>query len=173
MAYGPKNIPRLHAVHIDARVLGFTAALATVTGLIFGLLPALRAVKPDLNRSLKSGLRTIGDYEGKWLRGSLVAGELAISLMLLAGAGLLLRSFAKLQAVEPGFTSSHLLTFDLSLPQAGYPDGNKTLAFSDDLLQRLQTLPGVRSAAVASIRPFSGQNFSSSFVVKAAAPVLG
>jgi putative ABC transport system permease protein len=170
LAYGPQDIPRIHSVQVDAHVLEFTAALAVVTGLIFGLLPAWRASKPNVNQSLKSGPRTVGRHEGKWLRSSLVAGELALSLALLAGAGLLLRSFAKLQGVDPGFTPSHVLTFNLTLPEASYPDGNRTAAFYDDLLQRIQSLPGVRSSAVTSIRPFSGDDFSSSFVVTGAPP---
>ena len=170
VAHGPQNIPRFHGVRIDAQVLGFTAALAVVTGLVFGLLPAFRAVRPDVNQSLKSGVRTTGDQGGKWLRGSLVAGELAISLVLLAGAALLLRSFTNLLGVTPGFTPSNLLTFQLSLPEAAYPDGNRAAAFSDDLLQRIQALPGVRSAAVTFIRPFSGDDFSSSFEVTGAPP---
>ncbi|HVO80976.1 MAG TPA: ABC transporter permease, partial [Terriglobales bacterium] len=170
LAYGPHDIPRLHSVRIDTPVLAFTAGLALVTGLIFGLLPALRTARPVVAESLKSGVRTVRGREGRWLRASLVAGELAVSLALLAGAGLLLRSFGKLVAVDPGFVPSHLLTFNLSLPEATYPNGDRTAAFSDDLLQRIQALPGVRSVAVTSIQPLSGEDFSSSFVVEGAPP---
>jgi putative ABC transport system permease protein len=101
----------------------------------------------------------------------LVAGELAISLTLLAGAGLLLRSFGNLLTVDPGFDPSHLLTFKLNLPEAAYSDGNRTAAFTDELLAKIEAVPGVRSAAVTFLQPLSGADFSSSFTVKGAPPV--
>jgi putative ABC transport system permease protein len=166
LLYGPRDIPRIQGVHIDGSVLAFSAVLAGITGVIFGIFPALRAARPDLNQSLKSGTRTTGDREGRWLRSSLVASELALSLVLLAGAGLLLRSFLQLQSVDPGFNPVDVLTFDLSLPQVGYPNGGRVAAFSNDLLQRLQALPGVESAAVVNPRPLSGDDYSSSFTIK-------
>jgi putative ABC transport system permease protein len=166
LAHGPQDIPRIHSVHIDTRVLAFTGVVAIITGVIFGLMPALRGSRPDLTRSLKSGLQTVGDPGGKWLRSSLIACELAISLALLTGAGLLLRSFANLLSVDPGFSPSKLLTFNLNLPEAGYPDGDRTAAFSQALLERLKSLPGVHKVGLSSIQPFSGDDFSSSFDVK-------
>ena len=166
LLYGPQDIPRIHGVQMDGNVLAFGAVLAGVTGLIFGLFPALRAARPDLNRSLKSGTRTTGDREGKWVRSSLVTSEIALSLVLLVGAGLLLRSFLRLQAVDPGFNPTKVLAFDLSLPEAGYSDGGRVAAFTNDLLQRLRALPGVESAAVINPRPLSGDDYSSSFKIK-------
>ena len=167
---GPQDIPRIQGIHLDATVLGFNLALAAFTGLAFGILPALRAARPDVNLALKSGGRTVGDHEGKWVRSSLVAGELALSLVLLAGAGLLLRSFMRLQAVDPGFNPSNVLTFDLSLPQARYSDGKRVADFTDDLVQRLRSLPGVESAAVITPRPLSGDDYSSSVEIKGQPP---
>jgi putative ABC transport system permease protein len=95
-----------------------------------------------------------------------VTSELALSLVLLVGAGLLLRSFLHLQSVDPGFNPMNVLTFDLSLPQGGYSDGGKVAVFANDLLQRLRALPGVESAAVVNPRPLSGDDYSSSFTIK-------
>jgi putative ABC transport system permease protein len=169
--YGPKDIPRIQGVQLDGNVLLFNLALAVITGLAFGIAPALHARRPDLNRSLKSGTRTVGDHEGKWLRSSLVAGELALSLVLLAAAGLLLRSFMRLQAVDPGFNAENVLTFDLALPEAQYKDGKSVSEFTEGLLQRLKALPGVESSAVVEPRPLSENDYSSSVKIKGQAPV--
>lgn len=168
--YGPKDIPRIQAVHLDGNVLLFNLALAVVTGLTFGMFPAVQAGRPDLIRWLKSGTRTVGDHEGKWLRSSLVAGELALSLVLLAAAGLLLRSFMHLQAVDPGFNAENVLTFDLALPDAQYKDGKRVSDFTEDLLQRLKALPGVESTAVVVPRPLSEDDYSSSITIKGQPP---
>jgi putative ABC transport system permease protein len=168
--YGPKDIPRIQAVHIDGNVLLFNLALAVITGFTFGMFPALQASHPDLIRWLKSGTRTVGDHEGKWLRSSLVTGELALSLVLLAAAGLLLRSFMRLQAVDPGFNAENVLTFDLALPDAHYKDGKRVSDFTEDLLQRLKALPGVESTAVVVPRPLSDDDYSSSVSIKGQPP---
>jgi putative ABC transport system permease protein len=167
---GPQDIPRVQGIHLDGIVLAFNLTLAVITGLAFGLLPALHATRSDVNRSLKSGARTAGDHEGKWLHSSLVACELALSLVLLAGAGLLLRSFMRLQSVDPGFNPQNILTFDLSLPEAQYKDGRRVSDFTEDLLQGLKSLPGVESAAVVTPRPLSGNDYSSSVKIKGQPP---
>jgi putative ABC transport system permease protein len=166
LVFGPQDIPRIQSTRLDSRVLVFSFCIAMLTGMILSVLPALRAWRLDLHQSLKSGTRAAGDHEGKWLRSSLIVGELALSLLLLAGAGLLLRSFLRLQSVDPGFNPSGVLTFDLALPEAEYPDGARVAAFSNQLLERLQSLPGVVSAAVVSPRPLSGNDYSSSFKIK-------
>jgi putative ABC transport system permease protein len=100
----------------------------------------------------------------------LVAGEIGLSLVLLAGAGLLLRSFLRLESVDPGFNPAGILTFDLALPEIQYPDGSRVAAFSNDLLERMQSLPGVESAAVVRPAPLSGNDYSSSIKIKGQPP---
>ena len=168
--YGPKDIPRIQGVHLDGNRLLFTLALAVITGLTFAIPGVATARRIDLNRSLKSGTRTVGDHEGKWLRSALVSGELALSLMLLAGAGLLLRSFNRLQAVNPGFNAENVL-LDLALPEAQYKDGKRVADFTEELLQRLKALPGVESTAVVEPRPLSENDYSSSVKIKGQPPV--
>lgn len=170
LQYGPQDIPRIQSVQLDSHVLMFSLLLAVVTGVIFGVLPAFHASHPQLSDSLKSGSRVLGDHEGRLLRSSLVAGEIALSLVLLAGAGLLLRSFLRLQSVDPGFNPAGLLTLDLALPEIRYPDGNRVAVFSNDLLERMRSLPGVESAALVQPAPLSGNDYSSSFKVNGQPP---
>jgi putative ABC transport system permease protein len=168
--FGPRDIPMLEAIRADGSVLAFTFGLTLLTGLIFGLVPALKAAKADLNDSLKTGLRSVGPGERGWLRGALVTGELALSLVLLTGAGLLVRSFLRVTGVDPGFDPSHLLIFDLSLSEAAYPDGARVAQFSDSLLAHLKGLPQVGAASTVFPRPLSGEPFTSSFSIKGAPP---
>jgi putative ABC transport system permease protein len=158
VALGRKVIPQLAAVSLDGRVLGFTAGLSLVTGLLFGLVPALRVSAITLSDTLKEGARNISVSHDTF-RKALAATEIALSLVLLAGAGLLLRSFSKLYGIDPGFRSDHLLTMDIGLPSAKYPAGtDKPLAFYRDLLGRINTLPGVESAGAVNVLPL-GTNF--------------
>ncbi len=168
--FGPHDIPRLDTIHVDTWVLVFTFGLTLLTGLIFGLAPALKTAKADLIESLKTGLRSVGRGERDRLRGTLVAGELALSLVLLTGAGLLARSFLRVTGVDPGFDASNLLIFDLSLPDAAYPDGARVAQFANGLLTRLKGLPQVASASTVFPRPFSGEPFVSTFTIKGAPP---
>jgi putative ABC transport system permease protein len=169
--FGPQDIPRLDGIRVDASVLLFTFGLTLLTALMFGLAPALKAAKADLNESLKTGLRSVGRGEKGRLRGALVVGELALSLVLLTGAGLLIRSFLLVTRVDPGFDASHVLIFDLSLPKAEYPDGRRVAQFADSLLERLKGLPQIDSASTIFPRPLSEESFSSSVVIKGAPPV--
>ncbi len=168
--FGPRDIPRLDAIGMDGPVLAFTAGLAVLTGLIFGVIPALRASRTDLNESLKTGIRSVGSSEKGRLRGALVAGELALSLVLLTGAGLLVRSFLRVTHVDPGFDVSHVLIFDLSLPDAAYPDGPHIAQFADRLVDRLKALPQVQSAGTVFPRPLSAEPFNSTFSIKGEPP---
>src|SRR5262249_28851688 len=116
----PDNIPRLDQISIDARVLIFTTAVSLLTGIVFGLAPALQSTKPDLNESLKeSGKGSSAGGKGR-MRGALVTAEVALTLVLLAGAGLMIKSFLLLQKVSPGFKPDNLLTMRLRLPQTKY-----------------------------------------------------
>jgi len=165
---GPKDLPRLADVRADGSVLLFTGALAAATCLVFGLVPALRATRPDLIERLKSRERAGGGPRDGRLRAGLVVSEIALTLTLLVGAVLLLKSFHLLVNVDPGFDAGGALTFDLSLPSARYPDGAAQARFYSELLTRLETLPGVRSASGVLGLPLSGFGFSSSFTVDGA-----
>ena len=167
----PAGVPRLENVRVDGVVILFTMAIAIVTGLLFGLLPAFTATR-GLSHALKDGGRgAVGSSRGQRIRGVLVAGELALAVMLLAGAGLLLRSFVKLQAVDPGFKTDRALTFDLTLPDVRYREDDRRIAFFDQLLPRLRALPGVSGASAVMGLPMSGMDFIISFEVKGRPPV--
>jgi putative ABC transport system permease protein len=149
------GIPRLGAVSVDAATLGFTLLVAVVAGIGFGLIPALHAGRADLQEALKEGGRS-GTPGGNRTRGILVAAQVALSLMLLIGAGLLLKSFARLQQVELGFDAERVLTARLSLPEARYAAPAQQAAFYDALVTRVGALPGVSAAATVSWLPLSG-----------------
>ena len=156
VALGPADLPRVKEVTIDLRVLGFTLAVSLLTGILFGLLPALQASRPNLNERLKAGGRsaTSGTRRQR-LRGFLVIAEIALSLVLLVGAGLLIRSFLRLQAVNPGFNSRNVLTMQLDLSGPNYKKGAQVIAFHDQLLERLKRLPGVQYASTRSFVPIA------------------
>jgi putative ABC transport system permease protein len=153
VALGAKVIPQLVVVSIDSRVLIFTGALSLATGFIFGIIPAWRISALTLSDTLKEGARSLtGGNET--FRKSLAAAEIALSLALLVGAGLLLRSFAKLYGVDPGFRSDHLLTMDIGLPFVKYPAGtDKPVIFYRELVRRVDTLSGIESAGAVNVLP--------------------
>jgi putative ABC transport system permease protein len=156
VAIGARVIPQLVGVSMDSRVLAFTAVVSLLTGLLFGVVPAMRTSAFSLTESLQEGARGT-DSRHDLLRKTLAVSEIALALVLLAGAGLLLRSFSKLRAVDPGFRSDHLLTMDIGLPQAKYPEGTlKPRAFYRELLDRTNSLPGVERAGAVSILPLGG-----------------
>ena len=168
---GPKNIPRLNQVGLDPGVLLFALATAVVTAFLFGLIPAWKAARAQLVNSLRqSGVGT-GSHDSTRMRAALVTAEVALSLMLLTGAGLLIRSFARLAATDPGFDAANVMTFDLSLPSARYRDSGSVARLQDALLQKLQAVPGVSVAAETTCVPMSFNDFSSSFEVVGAPPV--
>jgi putative ABC transport system permease protein len=151
------SLPQAFTVGLDGWVLAFTLGMSVVTGLVFGIVPALRTAKLDLRETLNEGSRGSTDGPGQHrLRGSLVAVEIALAMLLLVGAGLLLRSFSRLQDVTPGFQPDHLLVADLPLSQTTYAKPEQRFEFYDRLVERAKTLPGVRSAAAASFLPVSG-----------------
>ena len=146
-AFGPDNLPRLHEVGIDGNVLIFTAAVSLLASLIFGAIPIVRRT-PDLVASLKEGARGMTTSRGgARLRSALVASQVALALMLLVGAGLMARSFWHLSRLDLGFNAEGVLTFQLGLPRADYPSREAAVAFHRELLDRLEGLPGVESAA--------------------------
>jgi putative ABC transport system permease protein len=160
-AFIPQDISQVKSITLDARVLGFTLLISLLTGLIFGLAPALQASALNLNETLKEGGRdSAAGSRGNRIRGLLVVAEVAVSLVLLVGAGLLINSFLRLRSVDPGFRSDNLLTMSIVLPQLKYPDHARRAAFYDDLLNRVEALPGVKSAAVTSQIPLLRQGDS-------------
>jgi putative ABC transport system permease protein len=164
VALGPFDQLRESEVGMDANVAWFTFALTVLTGLLFGLAPALKSSKPDLNESLNNGGR--GATAGAGLRSALVVSEIALSLVLLAGAGLMIRSFLRLQSVDSGFDPRNLLTLRLSLPEARYPEAQQVISFYQQLTDRLGRLPGVESVAATHALPLSGMGGVRPFTVE-------
>lgn len=162
----PDAIPRAQEVGLDTRVFLFTFGVSILTGLIFGLIPAWQASKVDVHETLKDGGR--GNSGARhWLRGSLVVTEVAAALVLLVGAGLLIRSFYLLNQVNPGFSYDHLWSANVSLPDKKYsPD--QRIKFWQQLTERLRAMPGVETAAVASGLPLGNNGWQTSFTVEGA-----
>jgi len=172
VAISPESFPRVQEINLDGRVIGFTLLVSISTGVIFGLAPALQVSRLDLNSSLKDGGR--GSAEGfgrRRLRSALIVAEVALTMILLVGAGLMIRSFDRLMRVDPGFRADNLLTMELSLPQARYGEGEpQTANFFREILGRIQTLPGVESVGATWILPLSGQGAGSGFDIEGRDP---
>lgn len=160
----PQVLPRLGELTIDPVVLGFALAISLVAAIIFGLAPAIQSSRASVSDSLKEGARSSGGRARHRLRAALVVGEVALSVALLIGAGLLMRSFWRLQQVNPGFNLDRLVTMNVNLPRPAY-DAVKSRAFYERLLPAVAALPGVRSAATSSDVPLSGGNTSSELTV--------
>jgi putative ABC transport system permease protein len=155
VAMAPANLPRLDTVDLDPLVLGFTIACAGISALLFGVLPALRASRPDLADVLRASGRTPGLGAGRLLRSGVVAAEVALSFVLLIGSGLMVRSFVALSHVDPGYNPANLLTFSLFNPRARTPD--ERAVFMRRVHDRLAAVPGVRAVTAASPFPLDGQ----------------
>jgi putative ABC transport system permease protein len=160
-----KFAPGWHNLGINLPVLLFTLGLSFISGIVFGLAPAWQVSKPNLNNALKEGGRqsSVGSHR---LRGSLVVFEMALSLVLLVGAGLLVRSFLALMKTDAGFNPDSLLTMTLILPNTKYREENQRAAFYSDLVNRVKAIPGVQSTAVVNYLPLGGSNSSDSFLVE-------
>ena len=168
----PQNLPRMSDVSLDGRALAFTAAVTLLTGLIFGLVPALQASKPNLTETMKdAGGR--GSTEGgrrQFVRGSLVVLEMASALLLLVGAGLLIKSFWRLQRIDPGFNPNNALTASVTLPSRKYPEENQQSAFFQQLLEKVRALPGVQAAGASNVVPLGG-DYVLGFVIEGRPPL--
>ncbi|HEY3933564.1 MAG TPA: ABC transporter permease [Gemmatimonadales bacterium] len=174
IASNPGRLPRVGDLAIDSHVVAFTLVIAIATGILFGLAPALRAWHTDLQPSLKDGARGgTADRSGQRIRRALVIAEIALALMLLAGGGLLIRSFARLAGVSPGFQPDHLLTFAIGLPPAKYKNDTVQTAFWSALMPRLEQVPGVVAAAGTTVVPFGGNWSTGSFNVEGYTPPQG
>jgi putative ABC transport system permease protein len=162
----PEDIPRLQQTRVDAVVLGFTLAVSLVASLLFGVAPALRASRPELQQALRDESRSSGGVRRRRLSSSIVATEIALALVLLVAAGLLLRSFVRLQRVELGFDPANLMTARMNLPEARYGRAPEVATFYQELATSLGQQPGVTAAAVASNVPLTGSGFNISMTIE-------
>jgi putative ABC transport system permease protein len=153
----PAWAPRVEEVGIDSRVLAFAVIVTTLTGIVFGVAPALRNSLPNFSESLKEGARGVSGRGGR-LRKTLVVSEVTMALTLLVGSALLVRGFFNLQSLDTGWRDENVLTFRLSLPQSEYPDGESVSNFYRPLIQKLETLPGVESAGAISNLPMQSNS---------------
>jgi putative ABC transport system permease protein len=161
VAISPPNTPRFDEIKPDVRVFAFTLALTVLTGLIFGLAPALQASRIDLNTGLKEGGRSgSGGVHSKRLRSMMMVSEIALSFMLLVGAGLLIKSFVRLREVSPGFAPDNVLTMRVSLLPAKYALGEPRVQLLRQTLEHLKTLPGVQSTGAVLSLPLGGDTFN-------------
>lgn len=170
VAISPTNILRIGDVGVDRWVLGYTLLISVVTGVLFGLAPAIFASKTELTETLKEGGRGGEGWRSKRLHKLLVVTETALALVLLVGAGLMVRSFRQLQQVDPGFDAPNVLTMQVALPALKYKTPEDAVAFYDQAIQRLEALPGVEAAAKVSELPFSGDQFDNAFSIEGRPP---
>ena len=158
VAIAPGELPRLQSAHVDARVLLFALATSVISGIILGLIPAWRAANPDLQTSLKEGETRSASAPRQALRKALVVSEVTLALVLLCGAGLLIRTLWKLNSVNPGFDPDKLVVAEVVLPKTKYPDAGRQTLFFQQLIERIKASPGVASAGGTSNLPLSGTN---------------
>jgi putative ABC transport system permease protein len=165
----PANLPRADEIGIDGKVFGFTLLISLLTGTLFGLVPALHASRLSLSNVLKEGGRSSGGIGHHHLRNLLVVSEVALALVLLIGAGLMLRSFMKLTSVDPGLDTKNILTADIRLPRGRYSPPRQA-AFYRQLLERLRMTPGVEAASAAFPLPLSGAEEGIGFDIEGGSP---
>jgi putative ABC transport system permease protein len=158
LAIAPAGAPRLSEVHLDLGVLTFAAVLTVATGILFGMVPALQAVRQNVGPALKDSGRNIQGGTGRTARRALIVAEVALALVLLVGGGLLIRTFLRLQAADLGFDPSNVLVGSILPPAAKYPTSKERIVFYDQLLERSATLPGVQTAALSSVIPLGGDS---------------
>ena len=162
----PADLPRLNEISLNGPVFLWTFGILILTGVLLGLVPALRASKPDLNNSLQETGRTTGGLKRSRLSGALVISEVALALLLLVGAGLMLRSSVRLQQVNPGFEGKNLLTLNIALPRQKYKESQQANRFFDQLLERIARLPGVEFAGGVDPLPMSGSDGTTGVLVE-------
>jgi putative ABC transport system permease protein len=158
IAIAPRNAPRVDEIGLDSTVLAFTVGLTILTGVLFGLMPALQTTRPDVAPALKEGGRGTAGPSGRRARHALVVAELAVALVLLVGSGLLLRTFLRLQAYDLGFDPDRVLVGSVLPPRVAYPKQEQQVTFYDRLLARVSVLHGVETAALSSILPLGGDS---------------
>jgi putative ABC transport system permease protein len=168
--FGPEDVPRLASAAINGPVFLFTFVAAIFSTLVFALIPALQLTRPNISESLQAGSRGAVGPESHHLRRILVIAQVALSLLLLAGAGLLIKTFANLRATKPGFDPSQAAVVQLILPKAKYPEPEKHRQFFEQILRKLAALPGVEAAGGAFPMPFSGNDTGSTFSIAGQPP---
>jgi len=173
VSYLPETLPRIDEIRLDWRVVLFSLGLSLLTGIVCGLIPAFAALKTSVNETLKEGGRTGSAVGHAWTRSGLVVGEIATALLLLAAAGLLLRSFEKMRSVDLGYHPDHVLSAAYSLPQKQYATQASVDEFNRSLLAGLRQLPGVKYAGLTSFLPASGGNSNTVFIVEGYTPPPG
>jgi predicted permease len=167
----PEDVPRMEQIGIDSAVLIFTLSVSLATGILLGLVPALQATKPDLIEALKEGsLSLAGSRQRNRVRSLLVVIEVALALVLLIGAGLMMKSFWRLREVRPGFDSHNLLTMQITLPEAKYEEPEEQSLFFHQLLERVQSIPGIESAGFATDPPLTDDS-RTDLTIEGQAPV--
>ena len=166
VALAPPDVPRLDQVSLDLTVLAFGVGISLLTGLLFGLAPALASARTELSAVMQESRRTGAGRESLRLRSGLVVAEIALALLLLVGAGLLVRSLVQLQTVDPGFDPHNIASIRVSLPESRYPETPEQIVFTAQALERLRTLPGVTSAAMVSELPLAGETVGHSIVLE-------
>jgi predicted permease len=171
LSEGP--IPRANEIGIDGRVLAFTFGLSLLTGLLFGLEPALQSSRTDLHETLKEGGRSGAAHTRGWMRSGLIVFEVTSTLVLLIGAGLLIKSFWRVQEVNPGFNPNNLLALQLDLPNTKYKEPAQIDGFYQRILTEIAALPGVKSVGLSSNIPMSRNGDASSFVIEGVTPLPG
>jgi putative ABC transport system permease protein len=170
----PANLARADELGIDPIVLLFTLGVAVATGLLFGLAPTLQVSRTNLQESLKEGGRgTASQRKGDAVRRTLVVAQMALALTLLTGAGLLVRSFVRLQAIDPGFDPDQLLTFQIAAPVSKYPNDTAFRVFFEETERAVAAVPGVRAVGATTTMPFSGSWSTGSFAVEGYQPAPG
>jgi putative ABC transport system permease protein len=174
VALSPENLPRLDEISLDGRVLVITLLTTCFSGLVFGLAPALQSSQVDVHTTLKEGGRSGAEgFRSKRLRELFIVSEFALALLLLIGAGLMIRSFLRLQRVNPGFEPDRVLTAQIVLPQSRYREAARVGAFHQLLLQRVRALPGVQAASVSMSLPPDLLMMRNPFVVEGQTPAPG
>ena len=160
------SIPRANEISLDWKVLLFTFGVSILTGVLFGIVPAIQTTKTDLHETLKEGGRSAASATKQWIRSSLVVVEIALALAVLVGAGLLVKSFMHVQQVNPGFNPQGMLTMHLSLPGTKYSEAPQRANFYKQLINDVRSLPGVQSVGAVSVLPLSGGGSSGSFRIE-------
>jgi predicted permease len=170
VAFGPRGLPRIESIALDTRVLAFSAVVALITGLAFGLVPAFHAAKSNLGQMLKESVRGSTKRGTQRTRAALVVSEMALAVVLLVGAGLLIRSFVKLVNVDLGYQTARIVTFEVSLPQSKYSFDRDIRAFAHRVREGLSSLPGTQSVAVTFARPLQQFGMRTSFDIEGRPP---
>ena len=161
------NLPQVEEIPINSRVMGFTIIAALVTGIVFGIVPALQSARVDLNNTLKeTGSSVASGFRSGRFRGGLVVAEIALALVLLIGAGLMIKSFWRLQQADLGLNAQHVMTMEVLLPDYKYDQPQKRDAFVQDVVRRIETLPGVQSAGAINFLPLTGFWGTSTFTIE-------